>query len=318
MAAARDARAMAPLAWILAVAVLAAPGGGAPANVAVPAQSTIPKILVTSHALPLDRVPAALSSSIDKWVALNPDFKLKYFDDIEQAAWMRDHCAVAGCVAAYEKLSSGAGRADLFRVAYLYFAGGWWFDADLKPGGIAASCGLGAAEDSALFVLREPKRGHIRFMLIAGNGHPLLLANLYRQIANIEAAKALPKARQPRTLHVTGPFTLGHSLCAPLEHAPAAALFVGAPPPGLDAAVASIAENCENGLFRGRPARDPAPGEVDWTNPSADWAMTYGDGTPLAFRFDGCRGTWHRPGGAMPYAAVLAAMNVTHHLKTSA
>jgi len=172
-------------------------------------------------------------------------------------------------------------------------------------------------------------------MLLAGAGHPMLLANLYvfsfaprrsdarrparyRQIANIFEAKALPASRQPRTLHVTGPFTLGHTLCDPFHFVEAATLFGGAPPPGLAAAAAAIADNCEKGMFRGRPARDPGPGDPDWTHPSGDWALTYGAGSALSFRFDGCRGQWHRPGNHMPYQAVLAAMNVTHHLKITA
>jgi len=53
-------------------------------------------------------------------------------------------------------------------------------------------------------------------------------------------------------------------------------------------------------------------------DPKADWAGTYAEGTPLAFRFDGCGGHWHRPGARMSYAEVLKEMNVTHHLKITA
>ena len=171
--------------------------------VPVATSQQIPRLLATSHKLPLDQVPPALFDNIQKWRTLNPGFEFHYFDDAEQVAFMRAHCVAPRCVEAYNMLNSGAGKADLFRVAWMYYSGGWWFDADLKPGGLEASCDLDAALDQSLFLLREPKHGHVRFMLMGGRHHPMLLANLYRQIANIFEAKALPPNRQPRTLHVS-------------------------------------------------------------------------------------------------------------------
>ena len=286
--------------------------------VAVACGGGIPRLLLTSHALPLADVPEALRSNVEKWRSLNPTFRFEYFDDAAQAAFMASSCAAPRCAEAYGALRSGAGRADLFRVAFLYYRGGWWFDADLKPGDVAASCGLEAAEDLGLFVVREPKHGHVRFMVLGGAGHPLLYATLRTQIANVFEARALPPAKRPRTLHVTGPFTLGRTLCDPFRHAPMAdALERGFDAAAVDAAAADVAANCDRGAFRGRRAvlgGDDAAKE----KASADWADTYGAGSPLAFRFDGCRGAWHRPGSPMSYADVLAAMNVTHHLKTTA
>ena len=75
-------------------------------------------------------------------------------------------------------------------------------------------------------------------------------------------------------------------------------------------ALRAVAAFCEGPFFTGMKDGD--------RDPKADWAGTYAEGTPLAFRFDGCGGHWHRPGARMSYAEVLKEMNVTHHLKITA
>jgi hypothetical protein len=271
----------------------------------------IPKRLITSHKLPLDQVPAALRRNIEEWQNLNPTFAFQYFDDAAQQAWMAERCQVKGCIEAYRKLSSGAGKADLFRVAWLIYEGGWWFDADLKPGPIATACDLETDSQLDLFAVREPKNGHVRFMVIGGMAHPLFHATLKRQISNIFEAKRLPVKKQPRTLHVTGPFTLGRTICDPFRHASAADLVGAQNAREGHAGAKAIAAFCGGAFFNGQ-------GESAGREAKADWAGTYGPNTPLAFRFDGCGGHWHRPGARMSYAAVLAEMNVTHHLKITA
>ena len=159
---------------------------------AAAAWADIPKRLITSHKLPLDETPAALKRNIEEWRTLNPEMEFTYFDDAAQAAWMAARCEAKGCIEAYRKLNSGAGRADLFRVAWLIYEGGWWFDSDLKPGPIAKACDLQSASALDLFAVREPRKGHVRFMVIGGRAHPLLKATLRRQISNIFEAKRLP------------------------------------------------------------------------------------------------------------------------------
>ena len=135
-----------------------------------------------------------------------------------------------------------------------------------------------------------------------------------RQISNIFEAKRLPpnaSKKRTRALYVTGPFTLGRAICDPFRHTTASDL-VGAvnTREGLEGAKA-VAAFCKGPYFTGM-----APG--DGRDPKADWAGTYAERTPLAFRFDGCGGHWHRPGARMSYAEVLKEMNVTHHLKITA
>ena len=86
------------------------------------------------------------------------------------------------------------------------YRGGWWFDADLKPGRIAESCQLRQAE--RMFLVSE-RHGLLRFMIIAGAGHPLLKYNLVRQIHNIFQNQKRPPAQRATTLTVTGPVTMG-------------------------------------------------------------------------------------------------------------
>ena len=69
------------------------------------------------------------------------------------------------------------------------------------------------------------------------------------------------------------------------------------------------------GVFDGQGAHKP-PGAPA---PQADWAADYANRSALAFRYDGCKGFWHRPGAPkLDYQALLKAMNVSHHTKIPA
>ena len=152
-------------------------------------------------------------------------------------------------------------------------------------------------------------------MVIGGAKHPYLLATLKRQVENVFKAKALPPARQPKTLHVTGPFTLGRTLCDPYKFAEKADLFPAGVPENVDAAAADVSSHCEGPFFVGSRGDGTQP---ERQAAQAPWAATFAANSPFEFRFDGCKGHWHRPGSRMHYPTVLAAMNVTHHLKITA
>lgn len=281
----------------------------------------IPKRLVTSHKMPLNELPEQLRLNIEKWRVLNRDWDFVYVDDNAQASFMMNNCTIPRCSEAYSMLVSGAARADLFRVAYMHFVGGFWFDADVKPGRLAEYCGLASAPaTSRLFLIREPKRGHVRFMVIGGHDHPFLKANLYRQIANIYAAKSntpsKPHVLPPGALTTTGPFTLGRTLCEPFKFASPADIILGynVTVSTLVAEANEIATHCTAGYFSGVDPGESVhvPGERE------TWARTFGRDA-LLFRYDVCMGYWHRPSSrGLPYQKVLGAMNVTHHLRLPA
>mmetsp|Transcript_55013 Transcript_55013/g.75192 ORF Transcript_55013/g.75192 Transcript_55013/m.75192 type:complete len:305 (-) Transcript_55013:257-1171(-) len=274
----------------------------------------IPRVLVTSHKFPLDTLPKGLAGNIELWRSLNLGWGFAYFDNAGQERYMHDTCAVPRCVEAYDISESGAARADLFRVAYLYYTGGFWFDSDVKAGSIDGQCDLPHAYNESLFLIREPKRGHIRYMVMGGSRHPLLLANLYRQINNtIRSKRDIADARangrkvafNEGALHITGPFTLGKTLCDPFHFASTQDLGDQV---GLEAAAAQISPFCSGGFFDGGSGRGDRPKAIE------PWADSYAPSTPLAFRFDSCQGHWHRPGAkGVNYMADLIAMNLTHH-----
>ncbi|KAJ8603558.1 hypothetical protein CTAYLR_004884 [Chrysophaeum taylorii] len=263
----------------------------------------IPRRLVTSHKTELELLPEPLRQNIDTWRSLNSEWEFAYFDDAAQLEFMKRHCDVPRCLEAYELLVSGAARADVFRIAYMLYEGGFWFDSDVKPGRLQAQCDLDGAGDVRLFLVREPKHGHVRYMVIGGHAHPLLRANLYRQIANVLAAKN--KAVAAGALVVTGPFTLGKTLCDPFAFASPSRLSNYS----IEEEAADIGTHCTRGFFSGVDPGQPVlvPGEHH------SWAHTYGT-SHLRFRYDVCFGYWHRPGArGLAYQKVLASMNVTHH-----
>lgn len=247
------------------------------------AEATIPRVLVTSHKRPLLALPAGLRANIETWQSLNPEWVFQYFDDTEQRDFVAEKCSVPRCLEAYDLLVSGAARADVFRIAFLYYQGGFWFDSDVKPGRLLQQCDLNVTEN--LFLVREPKRGHVRYMVIGGKGHPFLRANLLRQIDNIFTSKQAN--RRAGALTITGPFTLGKTLCQARD----------------------INQYCSGGYFTGTLNNEQVP---------MKWARSFG--TPdLRFRYDTCLGYWHRPGArGLVYREALAAMNITHHTQIEA
>mmetsp|Transcript_16086 Transcript_16086/g.21059 ORF Transcript_16086/g.21059 Transcript_16086/m.21059 type:complete len:333 (-) Transcript_16086:94-1092(-) len=288
----------------------------------------IPKVLVTSHAKRIEELPESLRGNIIEWQRLNVGFTLRYFDDIQQATYMEKNCRVPRCLEAYRLLESGAARADMFRMAFLLYQGGWWFDSDMKAGDIAKQCNFQlVSQDIKLFLLREPKNGHVRFMLIGGNGHPFLEANLYRQIHNVIEAKQ--KQSKARALFITGPFTLGRTLCDPFRYVQLDTLLHHTKDSLLQNdkntshirifhQVQEIASHCDlphkgRGYFSGKIRGEKSPSVHNTT-----WQYDFGYGLFL-FHFGVCSAYWHRPGARnMVYQDVLKSMNVTHHLQSPA
>lgn len=114
-------------------------------------------------------------------------------------------------------LRSDVGRLDMFRIAFLQFHGGWWFDSGCAAGDIMGLCGAKPEQDR-LVVVSEPNKGNVRYMVIGAFQHPLLLANIYRVVSNVLRIKKTGKKNL--ALHSTGPLTMGRTLCEPFFGSP--------------------------------------------------------------------------------------------------
>ena len=238
----------------------------------------IPRLLFTSHRTPRAELPPKLRENVDAWRRLNPSFAFRYFDDAAQSKFMRETCAVPRCLEAYDVLVSGAGKADLFRIAYLYYVGGWWVDADLKPGPIAENCDLAYPEKLLLVAERH---GMPRFMILAGNGHPLLAKTLATQISNVFRNHGRSPENRRNTLFVTGPSTLARTICHELG------ADLGSP-------------HCGRGRFVGFAGATKLA-------PFAARAFAGG------FRMDTCSEFWFSPFPDFDHKRELRSMNLTHY-----
>ena len=239
-----------------------------------PTDGGIPRLLVTSHKTPRAALPPRLRENVDAWRRLNPSFAFRYFDDAAQSKFMRVACALPRCLEAYDLLASGAGRADLFRVAWLCYRGGWWVDADLRPGSIADHCDL--AHPEKLLLVAE-RHGMPRFMILAGHRHPLLAKTLETQIGNVFRNHARKPENRRTTLFVTGPSTIARTICDEL---------------GRD-----LGEHCAKRRFVGFSEVSPLS------------ARAFAG----AFRMDTCSEFWFSPFPDFDHKRALRRMNLTHY-----
>lgn len=186
--------------------------------------SAIPRTLFTTHKLPLAECPPGLRKNINQWSSKNMDAHepFVYYPDPALPEYLAEHCDVPGCLEAYTELltpgfSSGAAKADFFRVARLYAEGGTWFDSDMAPLRLS-SCDLPDDAATPLVLYRYSPRNRVRYTLMSSAvGHPIIRRTLETVISNIQAAAAgrrkNPAFPVPKTLQLTGPINLARSIC---------------------------------------------------------------------------------------------------------
>jgi len=73
--------------------------------------------------------PSDVLALNESWRELNPGFTYRRFDSQDARAYLQEK-ASADIVAAYDRGSEPAMKADIFRLAVLYFDGGYYADAD--------------------------------------------------------------------------------------------------------------------------------------------------------------------------------------------
>lgn len=96
------------------------------AEAAPPAQK-IPALL--HQTFETFEIPAGMQAAAQTWIARNPAYEHRYHDAVARRSLLAQHFD-ADTVAAYDKLSYGAFKADLWRYCQLYVTGGVYIDID--------------------------------------------------------------------------------------------------------------------------------------------------------------------------------------------
>ena len=173
-------------------------------------------VLFTTHKYRITDMPLGIKNNIIEWWQLNPELTFIYFDDHQMIEWLTTHLTKKEQYY-FNQINTGAGRADFFRIYYIYYQGGIWVDCDLPAFHIHSKFRIvDALHKIESIVIRNRKCNNPRYTLLAGNSHALLFQKLIAQIVqNIQNELELPMNKN--TLDITGPFVLHHLLCDTLH-----------------------------------------------------------------------------------------------------
>jgi len=169
--------------------------------------------IFTSHKFPLGECPPNLGKNILAWKEYNPAYEFEYFNDEDMNEWMRNNVD-SQTHNLFNKLNSGAGRADLFRVCCLYHKGGIWVDADLPAFDVDKEYDNFSelVTKNEVVIVRNRKCDNPRYTFIASVKNAILFLMLNDMI-NQHIKEAVEKKIHSSTIHVTGPFVLHKLLC---------------------------------------------------------------------------------------------------------
>ena len=169
-------------------------------------------VLFTSHKYRIKDMTPQLKNNIIEWWQLNPEFTFKYFDDYSIDKWIYSHLSKKEQIA-FRHINTGAGKADFFRISYIYHCGGIWVDCDLPAFCIFSKYNiLNALQQVDTIIVKNRKCNNPRYTFIAGNSKSIVIKRLLQQIVdNIYSEISLPMKKN--TLDITGPFVLHRILC---------------------------------------------------------------------------------------------------------
>jgi len=91
----------------------------------------IPKTIMQTYSSKENLTPEMLKN-IDAWKKINPDWNYEIFYDEDCKSFLKENFNL-DVLDAFNKIKSGAGKADLFRYCYLYVKGGAYVDMDNIP-----------------------------------------------------------------------------------------------------------------------------------------------------------------------------------------
>tara|TARA_B100001063_G_C16775120_1_gene564661 strand:- start:4171 stop:4899 length:729 start_codon:yes stop_codon:yes gene_type:complete len=165
--------------------------------------------LFTTHKFSLDKCPPNLKNNLNKWKNLNSEFQFKYFDDDELNNWMKNNVSNE-TFELFLSLNSGAGKADLFRVSFLYYHGGIWIDADLPAFDILKQKAdfISSLKENQAFLIRNRRCDNPRYTFIASYYKNNKLFGELLNLINKHIIFAKKSKKTFTTIHITGPFVL--------------------------------------------------------------------------------------------------------------
>lgn len=165
--------------------------------------------LFTTHKFTLETCPPNLKNNLNNWKNLNKTFKFKYFNDNSLNLWMKQNVSTR-TYNFFLSLNSGAGKADLFRICYLYYNSGIWFDADLPAFDILKqkSDFINCLKDNEAILIRNRKCNNPRYTFIASYIKNNSFYGTLIELINRHILFALKSPKKFTTIHITGPFVL--------------------------------------------------------------------------------------------------------------
>ena len=126
-------------------------------------------------------LPSNIKNNIEKIKKINPDYEYKFYDDNDILTFIKNNCD-SRTLKAYNKLTIGASKADLFRYLILYKEGGIYLDIDSMINKNLDSL----IEGKSAVISREENKGYfLQWMMIFCKEHPVLKKVIEKTINNI-------------------------------------------------------------------------------------------------------------------------------------
>ena len=161
--------------------------------------------IFTTHRISFADLSPSLQKNFRRWSTLN-NMQIHYFDDEGMNSFMSRHCRPLECKA-YNELTTGAAKSDMFRLLYLIRHGGLWVDMDIEPINLSEQCtyplflrGLSLYE---FFGVNRP-----RYDIIGSQPNNTILKATMEDVVHQVLSHATDRA-----INITGPFVFQRTLC---------------------------------------------------------------------------------------------------------
>ena len=167
----------------------------------------IPKTIWQTFATDLADLPATVARSVHLWASMNPEYNHRYFSDIGVRAYVEN--SSYPCVKdAFQRAHSGGAKADIWRALVLYEKGGVYADIDALPVNPLRTFVM--EDDDAVTGIGHDEHGPEQFVMIYGQGHPVIKEYLQRVIEQVvfTGASSAIRSTGPTALYLSAVRTL--------------------------------------------------------------------------------------------------------------